>query len=69
MTATRLNVILLKSMYALRIGLEMGMVFSRISTIFTEYSVWGLMFENDRHCRGCWPMLIFLVLMPTKHRS
>jgi hypothetical protein len=34
-TATRLKVILLKSMYALRMGLEMGMVFSRISTIFT----------------------------------
>ena len=33
-------------MYALRIGLEMGMVFSRISTIFTKYSVWGLMFVN-----------------------
>lgn len=38
----RLNVTLLKSMYALRIGLEMGMVFSRISTIFTEYSVLGV---------------------------
>jgi hypothetical protein len=33
-TATRLNVILLKSMYALRIGELIGMVFSRISTIF-----------------------------------
>jgi hypothetical protein len=34
MTATRLSVILLKSMYALRMGELIGMVFSRISTIF-----------------------------------
>jgi hypothetical protein len=46
-------------MYALRIGLAMGMVFSRISTIFTEYSVWGFDVYRYRHRRGCRPMLFF----------
>jgi hypothetical protein len=45
-TATRLSVILLKSMYALRMGELMGRVCSRISTIFTAVSCYASMNER-----------------------